>query len=187
MLLIPNATNDWMKSWFFLLPTLHPGIQLSCLQEISVMQYTCKTWHNPVWSACACYKCVHGFHTAYAWQLSYKQLCWFPRYVVGKQIKILSSRWWRFITATSAVKWLWNVVLEISRKMWPLPISQTENKDSGSRADGYPAIVWAWAVHATWNLSKSVMLSVVHKINPNRAKSYRHYLHKPRWWWLQFT
>ena len=36
MLLIPNATNDGMKSRLFL--PAHPGNQQRCLQEISVMQ-----------------------------------------------------------------------------------------------------------------------------------------------------
>ena len=40
MLLIPNANNDWTRSWF-ILPTLH-------LQENSVMQYAHETWRNPV-------------------------------------------------------------------------------------------------------------------------------------------
>ena len=36
------------------LQNIHPGKQPSCLQENSVMQYTHKTWHNSVQSACTC-------------------------------------------------------------------------------------------------------------------------------------
>ena len=86
MLLILNATNDGTKSWFF---------SLHYIREISKVVYrkslscdtpdTRETWRNLVRSACACYKCVRGFHTAYAWQeFSCKQLCWFP-WCAGKK------------------------------------------------------------------------------------------------------
>ena len=70
MLLIPNATKDWMKSDFY----LHYIQKISKVdyKKSSVMQYARarrpRSWHHPVQSTCACYKYVRRFHTAYAWQ-----------------------------------------------------------------------------------------------------------------------
>ena len=59
--------------------------------------------HNPVQSACTCYKCTRRFHTAYPWQShSCEQLCWFPG-CAGKKIQISFSRWWRLELATSSI------------------------------------------------------------------------------------
>ena len=55
-------------------------------------------------SVCACYKCVRRFYTEYTMltDFSCKQLCWFP-ICACKKFKILSSRWWLFVTATSPI------------------------------------------------------------------------------------
>ena len=67
------------------------------------MQYACETWRNYVRSTCPCYECTYGFHTAFTWQeFSYKQHCDFPDIRV-KKVKILTSHWWCFITATSPI------------------------------------------------------------------------------------
>ena len=74
MLLIPNATNEWTKSELFL-PTLHPGNQQSCLQEISVMQYA-RACCNLVLSACACHKCARRVsYSIRLTEFSCKQFC----------------------------------------------------------------------------------------------------------------
>ena len=56
---------------------------------------------------------THAFHRAYTsnirqTELSCTTLCWFP-WCAGKKSKILCSRWWRFLTATSAIAVLYEL------------------------------------------------------------------------------
>ena len=102
MLLFPNATNDWTKSWFF-----NPHI----LEISKVVYKKCLSCNTPakldailLRSACTCYKCGRGFHIPYAWQsLLVNNFVDFLNVRV-KKIWILSSRWQCFVIATSAIR-----------------------------------------------------------------------------------
>ena len=68
--LLPTRIRTFIRKTRLFLPDI-PEIS-KVVSRKSVMQYARarhpRTWHNYVWSACTCYKCEGGFHTAYAWQ-----------------------------------------------------------------------------------------------------------------------
>ena len=91
-----------------------------CIQKSwPVMQYTWETWCNPVRLACACESSLVVYWINYQWTSSFsnhmpaqashsicltefscKLLGWFPEWAC-RNIKISSSCWWHFVTATS--------------------------------------------------------------------------------------
>ena len=63
-----SKCHQRLNKILILLPTLCQGNQQNYLQELSVMQYDRKLWHNPVWSAWACYMYARVSYSIYAWQ-----------------------------------------------------------------------------------------------------------------------
>ena len=107
MLLIPNATNDWTKSWFL------PGNQQSCLQKKPMsgtcafceQAYTCCMKHAHYSKRMLCEQDCLKFYGRIVW-LSFfflKTALRIPWCSAGKKMKILSSRLWRFELTTSPI------------------------------------------------------------------------------------
>ena len=105
-----------MKSWY-ILPTLYGKSGKKCLEKPRVSNtriynkrkmYKTSASSNKRESVCCVNwiaSSVEGINcvTAFSW----KQLCWFPGWSAGKKkkkIQILSSHWFRCVTATSAIE-----------------------------------------------------------------------------------
>ena len=110
MSLYQNATNGWMKSGLYL-PTLHPGNLQNCFQENSVLQLIndLDTWCSPVCTACAFALAIDArfiqltyvVNAYIANSVFYHETTFLISLLVWvRNIKISSSCWWFFLTAT---------------------------------------------------------------------------------------
>ena len=54
--------HQQLNKIFNFYPNYNPEISKGHYKK--TLQYVHETWYNPVWLACACYKCTYGFHTA---------------------------------------------------------------------------------------------------------------------------
>ena len=112
MLLYRNATTDWMKPWYFF--PYYRGIRKIVSQENSVNYASIYNKHmlyetNVSTASVQTYALQTGLHQVSKVYIALQNfleynLGWFPRWSASTKInQISSSRWWRFVTATSAI------------------------------------------------------------------------------------